>query len=300
MARFGDPLWVLVWGGSCELAQVLVKIRSTFTDEAAAALRANLRVYAISDQDDTGAWIRDNFPDLFYISSVHAWNQYSMATWSGISGERYFGFDQGGPDFTKGDTPSFLYLIQNGLGVPEHPESGSWGGRYQLTNIGHNHSSHYDDVIDMVVGQDGKTYTSNQATIWRWRDTYQNDFAARIQWTLSPSLAAANHHPVIFLNVSSVVELLFVDVKAGGSLVLDANGSYDPDGDTLGFRWWQYREPSASQWPILLEVAELVIEGKDSQGKVVQIRLLHLILEATDSRSPRLTSYRRVIIRVVS
>ncbi|KAI8713670.1 hypothetical protein NCS52_01311900 [Fusarium sp. LHS14.1] len=345
IARFDEPLWVLIWGGSCELAQVLVKIRSTFPSEEAAALRAKLRVYAISDQDDTGAWIRANFPDLFYISSVHAWNQYSMATWSGISGERYFGFDQDGPDFTKvskewireniqlgplgsaypdyayiaeGDTPSFLYLIQNGLGVPEHPESGSWGGRYQLTNTGHNHSSHYGDVIDIVVGQDGKTYTSNQATIWRWRDAYQNDFAARIQWTLSPSLSAANHHPVIIINGSSEVGPLFVDVKASGSLILDANGSYDPDGDTLEFRWWQYREPSASQWPILLEVAELSIEGKDSQGKVVQIRvpplrrqgdqmlpttakegqLLHVILEVTDSGSPRLTSYRRVIIRV--
>jgi hypothetical protein len=34
------------------------------------------------------------------------------------------------PEFImEGDTPSFLYLIPNGLGDAEHPEWGGWGGR---------------------------------------------------------------------------------------------------------------------------------------------------------------------------
>jgi hypothetical protein len=32
----------------------------------------------------------------------------------------------------EGDSPSFLYLINNGVGDPEHPDWGSWGGRYEL------------------------------------------------------------------------------------------------------------------------------------------------------------------------
>jgi Protein of unknown function (DUF1593) len=32
----------------------------------------------------------------------------------------------------EGDTPSFLYLIDNGLSMLEHPDWGSWGGRYEL------------------------------------------------------------------------------------------------------------------------------------------------------------------------
>lgn len=138
------------------LAQVLYHIHATFSEQKATALRSKLRVYAISDQDDTGAWIRQQWPDIFYIASVHAWNKYSSAAWTGISGDKGYGIDDGGPDFTKvssgwlrrniqigpygkaaypdlmyimeGDSPSFLYLIQNGLGVPEHPEYGSWGG----------------------------------------------------------------------------------------------------------------------------------------------------------------------------
>ena len=30
------------------------------------------------------------------------------------------------------DTPSFLLLVNNGLGDPGHPNRGSWGGRYEL------------------------------------------------------------------------------------------------------------------------------------------------------------------------
>ena len=102
-----------------------------------------------------------HFPALFYIASpgIHAGGAYHYATWSGISGDRFHG-RFAGADFSivdnpwldknirskgplgaqyprtkflmEGDTPSFLYLIDNGLGNPEHPDWGSWGGRYEL------------------------------------------------------------------------------------------------------------------------------------------------------------------------
>ena len=37
---------------------------------------------------------------------------------------------------------------------------------------------------DEVTGIDGRQYISDQATIWRWREAYQNDFAARMDWTI--------------------------------------------------------------------------------------------------------------------
>src|SRR3954467_4418435 len=92
-----QPLWVLAWGGTNVLAQVLYKIHDTYSATEASALRSRIRVYAISDQDDTGAWIRQQFPDILYISSTHGWNQYGLAAWTGISGENYYGEDQGGP-----------------------------------------------------------------------------------------------------------------------------------------------------------------------------------------------------------
>ena len=225
------PVWVPVWGGPNCLAQALWKVRTTRSAEAVERFVSKLRVYTISDQDDSGPWIRKTFPDLFYIASpgMHAGGAYHHATWSGISGDNFHG-RFGGADFSivdnpwldqnirskgplgaqhprttflmEGDTPSFLYLVNNGLGDPEHPDWGSWGGRYELYTprtrkwfYEPETRPFWSDTEDEVLGVDGNWHTSNKATIWRWRSAYQNDFAARMDWTIKP-YAEANHPPV--------------------------------------------------------------------------------------------------------
>ena len=68
------PLWVCVWGGPNVLAQALWKVRATRSPEALATFVGKLHVYTISDQDDSGPWIRKTCPGLFYIASpgLHA------------------------------------------------------------------------------------------------------------------------------------------------------------------------------------------------------------------------------------
>ncbi len=56
-----------------------------------------------------------------------------------------------------------------------------------------------DNSKDTVTGIDGKTYTSDQATIWRWRTAFQHDFAARMDWTIKDP-AQANHNPDVVVN----------------------------------------------------------------------------------------------------
>ncbi len=100
------PLWVPVWGGPNVLAQALWKIRATRPPAALARFVAQLRVYAISDQDDSGPWLRKTFPALFYIASpgLHAGGAYHHATWSGISGDKFHGRFTGA-DFAIVDNP---------------------------------------------------------------------------------------------------------------------------------------------------------------------------------------------------
>ncbi len=348
-AHSDQPLWVLFWGGTNVLAQVLLRIEKLYSADEAAKLRAKLRVYTISDQDDTGPWIRHRYPDIFYIASIHGWNHYGLATWTGISGDKYYNFDQGGPDFTKvskqwireniqigelgsaypdymfipeGDTATFLYLIQNGLGVPEHPEYGSWGGRYQRSDVSTKGlaSKHYGDAVDRVAGADGRIYTTNHGTVWRWRDSFQNDFAARIKWSLSSDFSAANHAPVASINGDTSLAPLEIEAEAGSTFTLDASGTYDPDGDELTFKWFHYKDPTATQAWVDAEVADLAIEPIDGGQKVditvppaerccVELmsrqpirrgQVLHLILQVTDNGTPALTSYRRVLIQTTN
>lgn len=81
-----------VWGGANCLAQSLWKVRESRTPEELKKFLSRLRVNSISDQDDAGRWIRTNFPDLFYVVSPSAehWEEYYQATWTGISGDRFY------------------------------------------------------------------------------------------------------------------------------------------------------------------------------------------------------------------
>ena len=63
------PVWVLIWGGPNCLAQALWKVKETRSVQDVEKFVKKLRVYAISDQDDSGPWIRKTFKDLFYIVS---------------------------------------------------------------------------------------------------------------------------------------------------------------------------------------------------------------------------------------
>src|SRR5262249_48327460 len=95
------PLWVLAWGGTNTLAQALQSVRAARTADETEALVARLRVYAISDQDDAGPWLRREFPTLRYIGtpSTQDGQEYYFATWTGISGDRFYK-NAPGADFT--------------------------------------------------------------------------------------------------------------------------------------------------------------------------------------------------------
>ena len=94
------------------LAQALWKVQKTRTPAALATFVARLRVYTISDQDDSGPWLRKTFPTLFYITSpgVGSGGAYHHSTWSGISGDKKSAKAEldpaDDPKASDGDSPS--------------------------------------------------------------------------------------------------------------------------------------------------------------------------------------------------
>ncbi|MBS1603015.1 MAG: DUF1593 domain-containing protein [Bacteroidetes bacterium] len=330
------PLWITVWGGSNTLAQALYKIKHTRPPAAARRLVSKLRVYTISDQDDSGLWIRNSFPDLFYI--VDPGDNYGTATWSainsfipGISNETISNtwiahhIQQGhGPLGAKypdvqwgmeGDTPSWLALIGNGLSVPEHPEWGGWGGRYELSQPGRpapgvsgiptgpesrpiwtSTTDNYAPILPNEYGRavktDTVTYSGNKPTLWRWRDDFQNDFAARMDWCVRP-YPEANHPPHPSLNTPEEIT-----VRSGEDISLDAAASTDPDGDHLSFLWFSYPEAGSWKHP-LIRTTENTHKLYLVAPSVTKKETAHIILQVSDSGIPRLARYKRIILTIL-
>ena len=86
------PVWICIWGGANCLAQALWDVKYTRSAEELDAFVSKLRVYTISDQDNSGRWMRITFPNLFYIVSPSSVDnqEYPRATWTGISGDRLY------------------------------------------------------------------------------------------------------------------------------------------------------------------------------------------------------------------
>jgi len=333
------PLWISVWGGVNTLAQALNKIKNTKTEAEAKTLVAKLRVYTISDQDDAGIWIRNNYPDLFYI--VSPGDDYSSATWSainsfvkGIHNDEISNnwlaqnIQQGHgplgavyPDVAwgmEGDTPSWLSLIPNGLNEAEHPDWGGWGGRYELykpdfaklkkgdsdvplepetreiwTNATDSYTRYIYNEYGRAIRKDTVSFNDNKATLWRWRDDFQNDFAARMDWC-TKSYQEANHPPVPVLRNPKQI-----NVKSGEGFSLDASGSTDPDGDNLSFLWFNYPEAGSYKKMIKIDGAENAHGAYVVAPEVEKKETVHIILKVTDKGTPPLSRYKRVIVNVL-
>ena len=335
------PLWVSVWGGPNTLAQALYTLQKQKSPDQLAQLISKLRVYTISDQDDSAAWIRKTFPDLFYIVSPGG---YGAATWLGINmvvdgtdnttisntwianniQQNHGPLGQQYPDVAygmEGDTPAWLNLISNGLNVPEQPALGGWGGRYELyipdvnttdpngftggvpieqetrpiwTNATDTFFLLKRNEFGRTVSISDQRFSGYRETLWRWRNDFQNDFAARMDWTLF-DYAHANHPPQPSLRHEQQLT-----VKSGSYFSLDARDSKDPDGDSLEYYWFNYAEAGTlSASPVAIQSAENMARVAVVAPEVTKPETLHFILRVTDRGTPALTRYKRVLVRVV-
>jgi hypothetical protein len=303
------PLWILIWGGSADLAQALWQVRATRSPEQLERFVAELRVHAIGDQDSTGPWIREHFPNLWLISQQRAYRgMYRGGDPSLVSPDwvetRIHGHGpladlypnyNGGDIWSRtlgrvrgikeGDTPSFLSIVSNGLGLEDHPELGSWGGRFDGP------SRHLTDIPDTDLhGRDDPD--PRMSSVYRWRPAFQADFQARLTWCVEP-YERTNHPPRV--KIAGERERT---VAVHRTLELDASETSDPDGDPLQFSW--------SVYPLDQDLSRgIAIEGADSSSVKIHLssndlsgRLVPILLTVSDQGQPSLTRYGRVLVRV--
>jgi hypothetical protein len=121
----------------------------------------------------------------------------------------------------------------------------------------------------------------------------QQDFAARLKWTVTPKYSDANHEPIVTIEGS-------LNVLASPGEIINLSGNVsDPDKDKVSIKWWQFQ---VGTYPDKVDISNATsLQSKVTIAKdAVAGQTIHLILEATDNGSPALTSYQRVIITVRS
>lgn len=329
------PVWVTAWGGANCLAQALWKVRETRSKKELTNFISKICVYTISDQDDAGPWMRKKFPKLFYVVSPgsEGGSEYNQATWTGISGDDYY---LNGPRYRmdlvsnewltenvrthhgplgkmyppweyimEGDTPSFMNLINNGLGSHVSPGFGGWGGRYRFKQTYGDAGRIWQNSRDRVVTPDGQVHVTNMATVWRWRKDFQHDFAARMDWCVAQTFADANHNPVVVVNGDKTKNVIYQTVRSGDKIRLSAKGTLDPDGDDVSFRWFHYAEAGRGMTS-KQDLWSVEIEGADTAEAILVVpekfpsntKDMHIILDVEDDGDPSLHAYRRVVLQL--
>jgi len=311
------PIWYLIWGPGEQLTigKVMEALKKRSEEEIDRALD-KLRLFSIWSQslepccgkDAVAPWFpnriftinsKDQFkaiayrndwkntvdpPDAHYLSDKF---QIEHFEGHGPLSDWYIGPSKGKPQTLEGDSPSFMHIIPVGLRSLEHPSYGGWGGRFKRAA---QDSVLYVGAMDSDANFESRLYKPMS----RWYEGSQNDYAARCDWATTGDFSKANHEPIAHLGHA---EDLVVQVDS--TVTLSAKDSWDPDGDDLNYKWWQYGDADSYEGTITMEKANEMEASftvpKDAQGKDI-----HIILEVQDNGTPKLTRYRRVIVEVPS
>ena len=305
------PIYVAAWGGANTLAQAIWRVKQTRTVDEVSDFVRKFRLFTITDQDmqysmrmdraySSHMWLRKDFQDdLQFIWDEGAWQEQcelGKQHWAqhqqyiqgkGALGKEYPTYKWG----VEGDTPSFLYVMPNGLNDPEDPHQAGWAGYHErgicADSLTTAWTSWQEPLRSISVGYKRRFYPDEL-----------NDFCARMQWAAE---GRGNRNPQVVVSVlngsavenTSSIAPLRITAKAGDTIRLDASKSFDPDGDALTFLWWQ--QPEIGRTKVTIDQSDQSIATlripKGTKGDTI-----HLICEVHDDGPFHLVAYRRIII----
>ena len=288
------PIYVAAWGGANTLAQAIWRVKQTRSAEELKKFVRKFRIYTITDQDmqysmrmnrsySSHMWLRKEFADdLQFVWDEGTWQEQcelGKRHWQqhkdNIQGQGALGGEY--PTYkwgVEGDTPSFLYVMPNGLNNPEDPHQCGWAGYHErgmcTDSLTTAWTSWQEPVRSISVGYKQRFYPDEL-----------NDFMARMQWAAE---GKGNLNPYVVIPNDTI-----------NSLSLDASKSFDPDGDNLQFSWWQ--QPEIGKTKVKIEQADQPIATlripADAKGDTI-----HIICEVHDDGPYHLPAYRRIIIKI--
>ena len=300
------PIYVAAWGGANTLAQAIWCVKQRRSAEELKRFVRKFRLYTITDQDmqynmrmdraySSHMWLRKEFKDdLQFIWDEGTWQEQcdlGKRNWQlhkeHIQGKGNLGKEY--PDYkwgVEGDTPSFLYVIPNGLNDPEDPHQAGWAGYHErglcADSLTTAWTSWQEPVLGISVGYKKRFYPDEIS-----------DFMARMQWA---DEGQGNHNPQVVINGSEGLQSLSIEAKAGDTIRLDASKTMDSDGDKLSFLWWQ--QPEIGKTKVTIAQPEEPVITIQIPAETCK-ETIHIICEVHDDGPFHLVSYRRIQIHIL-
>jgi hypothetical protein len=202
----------------------------------------------------------------------------------------------------EGDDFTFFNLIGNGLDAYTDATPGGWGGRVVVNPATQPPAPRatqggFGGGIEAFmkslegIGVEGPK-TRPPSPQPNFAPAAQNDFAARVKWSVTPTFAGANHDPIVSLRGSANVS-----ARAGEAVKLDAAAS-DPDGNAVTAKWWRWKDVDTYPGDVTIANPASLATSFQVPGDAKAGQTIQLVLEATDSGTPPLTRYRRVVVTV--
>ena len=206
-------------GKDNDVAQSIWRVEKERSENELSAFLRKIPIYAITDQDrdqrppfdiSSHQWIRREFEkDLLFLWDESAWmyqNGTGKNNWkeyeTNIQGHGHLGNVYPKYKFgVEGDTPSFLYVMPNGLNNPLKPSYAGWGGYFEWGIGPYNETYAYNNHQGCVKEISNQYESYFYPTIFR-------DFAARMDWAKDGS---GNHNPIVVINDQTGIDFIEIN-----------------------------------------------------------------------------------------
>jgi hypothetical protein len=199
----------------------------------------------------------------------------------------------------EGDTFTFFNLIGNGLGAYRDETPGGWGGRVVVNPAARSAAPASAQTGGMAafkrslegIGPEGPA-TRPPSPQPNFVPAAQNDFAARVKWSVTPSFAGANHEPRVAIRGDARIS-----ARPGETVRLEGSAS-DPDGNAVTVKWWRWKDVDGYPGEITLADPGTLTTRFEVPRDAVAGQTIQVVLQATDDGRPALTRYQRVVVNV--
>ncbi len=198
----------------------------------------------------------------------------------------------------EGDTFTYLNLISNGLDAFREVTPGGWAGHVTInpSSTGARQAAppmSFEAFMKSLeaIGPEGpsKRPPSPQQD---FTAAAQNDFAARMKWSVTPTYAGANHEPTVTIRGPRRVS------ARPGEIVHLEGAASDPDGNAITARWWRWKDIDTYPGGVTIAHPESLATSFQVPSDATPGQTIQLVLEVTDNGAPPLTRYARAVVTV--